>query len=77
MTTKTVAHESGILAGGARGSAKNRRAALPMVEIGGKPILWHIMKIYWPPHSRLRRVARLQGVHGQGVLRELLPAPVG
>jgi len=37
-----------ILAGG-RGSRLSEETALkpkPMVEIGGKPILWHIMKIY-------------------------------
>src|SRR3954453_4293209 len=37
-----------ILAGG-RGSRLSEETATrpkPMVEIGGKPILWHIMKIY-------------------------------
>ena len=34
----------------------------PMVEIGGRPILWHIMKIY-AAHGdrRLRALPRLQG----------------
>ena len=49
----------------------------PMVEIGGKPILWHIMKIY----SRYGindfvDLPGLQGLRDQGVLRELLPAHV-
>ena len=37
-----------ILAGGkgTRISEESRRRPKPMVEIGGKPILWHIMKIY-------------------------------
>ncbi len=49
----------------------------PMIEIGGKPILWHIMKIY-SAHGieRLRDLPRLPGLHDQGVLRELLPAHV-
>lgn len=37
-----------ILAGG-RGSRINEESQLkpkPMIEIGGKPILWHIMKLY-------------------------------
>ena len=37
-----------ILAGGlgTRLSEETVRIPKPMVEIGGKPILWHIMKIY-------------------------------
>ena len=37
-----------ILAGGfgTRLSEETRLVPKPMVEIGGKPILWHIMKIY-------------------------------
>ncbi|MFQ5843390.1 MAG: glucose-1-phosphate cytidylyltransferase [Planctomycetota bacterium] len=37
-----------ILAGGVgtRLSEETRRRPKPMVEIGGKPILWHVMKIY-------------------------------
>ena len=37
-----------ILAGGlvTRLSEETRLLPKPMVEIGGKPILWHIMKIY-------------------------------
>ena len=37
-----------ILAGGlgTRLSEETRLMPKPMVEIGGKPILWHIMKIY-------------------------------
>ena len=37
-----------ILAGGygSRISEESHRIPKPMVEIGGKPILWHIMKLY-------------------------------
>jgi glucose-1-phosphate cytidylyltransferase len=37
-----------ILAGGfgTRMSEETQLRPKPMVEIGGKPILWHIMKIY-------------------------------
>ena len=37
-----------ILAGGfgTRFSEETKRIPKPMTEIGGKPILWHIMKIY-------------------------------
>ena len=37
-----------ILAGGrgTRISEETQSIPKPMVEIGGKPILWHIMKIY-------------------------------
>ena len=37
-----------ILAGGlgSRISEESHLKPKPMIEIGGKPILWHIMKIY-------------------------------
>ena len=37
-----------ILAGGfgTRISEETHKIPKPMIEIGGKPILWHIMKIY-------------------------------
>ena len=37
-----------ILAGGfgTRISEETHQIPKPMIEIGGKPILWHIMKIY-------------------------------
>ena len=37
-----------ILAGGygTRISERSHLIPKPMIEIGGKPILWHIMKIY-------------------------------
>ncbi len=69
-----------ILAGGlgTRISEETLLKPKPMVEIGGKPILWHIMKIYSAPrHQRFRDLLRLQGLRDQGVLRQLLPAHVG
>lgn len=38
-----------ILAGGfgTRISEESQFKPKPMIEIGGQPILWHIMKIYW------------------------------
>ena len=68
-----------ILAGGlgTRLSEETVIRPKPMVEIGGKPILWHIMKIYSAPRrQRFRHLPRLQGLHDQGVLRQLLPAHV-
>ena len=35
----------------------------PMVEIGGRPILWHIMKIY--AHYGLQRVRALPRLQGR------------
>ena len=37
-----------ILAGGTRSTISNEQQGIPkpMVEIGGKPLLWHIMKSY-------------------------------
>ena len=68
-----------ILAGGLgrRLSEETAFRPKPMVEIGGKPILWHIMKIY-SAHGieRVRGLSWLQGLHDQGVLCELLPAHV-
>ena len=32
---------------GSRLSEENQSRPKPMVEIGGHPILWHIMKMYW------------------------------
>lgn len=53
MNNRTVINEGDlmkvvILAGGlgTRLSEETRLVPKPMVEIGGKPILWHIMKIY-------------------------------
>src|ERR1035437_9076347 len=42
-----------ILAGGfgSRLSEENVLRPKPMVEIGGRPILWHIMNIFAAPHS--------------------------
>ncbi len=54
-----------ILAGGfgTRISEETSLRPKPMVEIGGKPILWHIMKIYSRlRHQRFHHLLRLQGV---------------
>ena len=48
-----------ILAGGlgTRISEETQVRPKPMVEIGGRPILWHIMKIYSRPrHQRLHHL---------------------
>ena len=63
-----------ILAGGSgtRLSEETEVRPKPMVEIGGRPILWHIMKHY--AHARLQRVrrrARLQGRGHQALLPRL------
>ena len=44
-----------ILAGGlgSRLSEETYLIPKPMVEIGGKPILWHIMKLYF--HYKIKR----------------------
>ena len=68
-----------ILAGGlgTRISEETSVKPKPMVQIGGKPILWHIMKVYSQPwHPRLRDLLRLHGLCDQGVLRQLFPAHV-
>lgn len=48
MVTISVAMKAVILAGGqgTRISEETHLRPKPMVEIGGKPIIWHIMKIY-------------------------------
>ena len=40
---KTVIFAGGL---GSRISEESHRRPKPMIEIGGKPILWHIMKMY-------------------------------
>ena len=69
-----------ILAGGVGSRLMEETVARPkpMVEIGGKPILWHIMKIY--AHHGINDFVICLGYRGlphQGILRELLPAHVG
>ncbi len=65
-----------ILAGG-MGSRLGSIADLipkPMIEIGGKPILWHIMKIY--SHFGFREFViclGLQGKRDQGIFRQFQP----
>ena len=60
-----------ILAGGlgSRLSEETDLRPKPMVEIGGRPILWHIMKIY-SRHglNDFVDLPRLQGLRDQGVL---------
>ena len=63
-----------ILAGGA-GSRLSEETVLkpkPMVEIGGRPILWHIMMHYSHRLPRVRDRARLQGRVHQEVHSRLL-----
>src|SRR6476620_9793653 len=54
-----------ILAGGrgARLSEETHLRPKPMVEIGGKPILWHIMKIY--DHYGIRDFVICLGYRGE------------
>ena len=66
-----------ILAGGlgTRLSEETAARPKPMVEIGERPILWHIMKIY--SHYGFNDFViclGLQGLRDQGVLLQLLPA---
>ena len=68
-----------ILAGGV-GSRLSEETVVkpkPMVEIGGRPILWHIMKIY-AAHgiNDFIDLLRLQRLRDQGILRELLSPSV-
>ena len=47
----------------------------PMVEIGGKPILWHIMKTY--SHYGINEfgyLLRLQAICHQGIFCQLFPS---
>ncbi len=46
--TKTLGMQAVILAGGlgTRISEETSVRPKPMIEIGGKPILWHVLKIY-------------------------------
>ena len=54
--------KSVILAGGlgTRISEETHLKPKPMIEIGGKPILWHIMKLYSVVDT-LSRVMRFRG----------------
>ena len=48
----------------------------PMIEIGGRPMIWHIMKIYSCGGSTSSSFAfGWQRLHGEGIFREL-PSPV-
>ncbi|MCW8141388.1 MAG: glucose-1-phosphate cytidylyltransferase [Planctomycetota bacterium] len=61
-----------ILAGGlgTRFAEETETKPKPMIEIGGKPILWHIMKIY--AHHGLRDFAVALGYKGDAIKRYML-----
>ena len=64
-----------ILAGGfgSRLAEETIHKPKPMVEIGGRPILWHIMNIFGAARRRrVRHRARLQSGSRQAVLPQLL-----
>jgi len=60
-----------ILAGGlcTRISEENHLRPKPMIEIGGKSILWHIMKIYAAHGIKHFAICRIQGLHDQRIFR--------
>jgi glucose-1-phosphate cytidylyltransferase len=62
----------GILAGGlgSRLAEETQVKPKPMVEIGGKPILWHIMKHY--SHFGLKEFAVALGYKGEQIKRYLV-----
>lgn len=69
-----------ILAGGfgTRISGETHLRPKPMTEIGGKPILWHMLKIY--SHYGINDFVICRGYKGYPITkihRLLLPAPVG
>jgi glucose-1-phosphate cytidylyltransferase len=61
-----------ILAGGfgTRLSEKTDRIPKPMVEIGGRPILWHIMKIF--AHAGINEFVVALGYRGEEIKRFFL-----
>ncbi len=66
-----------ILAGGlgSRLAEETEIRPKPLVEIGGRPILWHIMKIYSEVRAaRLRHLPWLQRIHDQRIFRQLRSA---
>ena len=48
---------------GTRLQEQQRRSRKPLVEIGGRPILWHVIQIYASPG--LRRFLLLRGYKGE------------
>ncbi len=69
-----------LLAGGfgTRISEESGVRPKPMVEIGGRPILWHIMKIYSHYGSeRFYHLLRVQGIYDQGVFFQLFSVQFG
>ena len=69
-----------ILAGGkgTRIAEESNTRPKPMVEIGTRPILWHIMKLYAAfGVNEFIVCLGLQGLHDQGILRELFLASSG
>ena len=53
-----------ILAGGlgTRISEETHLKPKPMIEVGGRPILWHILKIFSAPHQRICDLLRIKVV---------------
>ena len=74
---KTVILAGGI---GTRISEESHLKPKPMIEIGGKPILWHIMKTY-SAHGINEFVIclgyRYKGVYDQRVFCQLLSSHFG
>ena len=69
-----------ILAGGfgTRISEESHLIPKPMIEIGEKPILWHIMKLYSHyGHNEFIICCGYKSAYRQGVFRGLLSASVG
>ena len=61
-----------ILCGGQGTRIREASESLPkpLIDIGGKPILWHIMKIY--SHYGIRRFVLALGYKGWGIKRFFL-----
>ena len=66
-----------ILAGGlgTRLSEETSARPKPMVEIGGKPILWHIMKMY--SSYGINDFVICCGYKGQGIFCQLFSSSIG
>ena len=54
----------------------SERLPKPMASIGGRPLLWHLMKYYAALRAhRVRALPRLPGRRDQGLLRALRNSP--